>query len=277
MLVGLLMLAPHLAPGQIRRDAVHPQGNWEVLDGCRLMTNSAMDGDSFHVLHKGRDYLVRLYFVDAPETDASLRERIEDQAAYFGIAAADVPRGGNLATQLTRERLTGRDFTVVTRWQNAMGRSKSVRFYGIVLVQGKSLADELVSNGLARIYGLRANWPETTRSATIINRLKNLEIMAREQRRGLWDLKAFARSTPGASKAAEAKVGKRGLETVDINEASFEELQKLPGIGPVTAQGIMAHRPYKQVDDLLKVPGLGPRSIEKLRSRVRVEGVENEK
>ncbi|HEY2952563.1 MAG TPA: helix-hairpin-helix domain-containing protein [Verrucomicrobiae bacterium] len=277
LLAGFLTLAPLLAPAQLRKDAEHPLGNWEVLDGCRLLTNAPMDGDSFHVLHRGRDYLVRLYFVDAPETDASLRERIEDQAEYFGIAVADVPRGGILATKLTREKLTGREFTVVTRWQNAMGRSRQARFYGIVLVHGKSLADELVSNGLARIYGLRANWPETTRSATIINKLKNLEMTAREQGRGLWDLKAFAHSTPGASKASELKGGKSGLKTVDINEASFEELQKLPGIGPVTAQGIMAHRPYKQVDDLLKVPGLGLRSIEKFRSRVLVEGVENEK
>ena len=277
MLMGFLTLASGLASAQKLRDAQNPQGKWEVLDGCRLMTNSAMDGDSFHVLYKDRDYLIRLYFVDAPETDASLHERIEDQAEYFGIAVADVPRGGALATRLTRDKLTGRDFTVVTRWQNAMGRSGSARFYGIVLVQGKSLADELVSNGLARIYGLRANWPDNTRSATIINRLKNLEITAREERRGLWDLKVFARAAPGAGKAAEVKVAKAGAGMVEVNEATFEELQRLPGIGPVLARGIMAHRPYTKVDDLLKVPGIGPRYMQKFRSHVRVEGVEGEK
>jgi competence protein ComEA len=277
LLAALLTLVPLWAPGQLRKDAEHPLGNWEVLDACRLLTNGPMDGDSFHVLHKGRDYFFRLYFVDAPETDVSLRERIEDQAEYFGVAVADVPRGGVMASHFTRDKLSGRELTVVTRWQNAMGRSRQARFYGIVLVQGKSLADELVSNGLARIYGLRANWPETTRSATIINRLKNLEITAREQRRGLWDAKAFARIPPGASKATEVKVSKGGVETVDVNEAGFEELQKLPGIGPVMAQGIMAHRPYLQVDDLLKVPGIGQKYMEKLRTRVRVEGVADEK
>ena len=64
-------------------------------------------------------------------------ERIEDQAEYFGVAVADVPRGGVMASQFTRDKLSGRELTVVTRWQNAMGRSRQARFYGIVLVQGK--------------------------------------------------------------------------------------------------------------------------------------------
>jgi len=239
-----------------------------------LATNSAVDGDSFRVQHKDRTYIFRLYFVDAPEADASLRDRIQDQAAYFGISTADVPRGGKLAAQFTQERLKGREFTIVTRWQNAMGRSALARFYCILQVKGENLAEALVANGLARIYGLRANWPDGTRSTTVINKLKNLELTAREQRRGVWDEKSFARASTGEGAVAN-KTANGNPGPVDINEASSDELQALPGIGPKLAERIIAKRPYQNVNDLLKVQGIGPKTIERFRALVRVEGAED--
>jgi competence ComEA-like helix-hairpin-helix protein len=266
-----------VAPAQQAVDAAHPQGKWEVLEGCRIVTNSVMDGDSFRVTHKGRDYIFRLYFVDAPEADASLAERIKDQAAYFGIATTVIPGGGRLSAQFTRERLSGHDVTVVTRWQNAMGRGKLARFYCVVLVQGKNLGEELVAHGLARIYGLRANWPEGTRATTIINKLKNLELTAREQRRGLWDDKAFPRMADSEPVVVASKGKKGSAGTVDVNEASYDTLQTLPGIGPKIAERIIANRPYHTVDDLLNVSGIGTIKMEQLRPLVRVEGVETER
>ena len=135
------------------------EAKWEVLERCRLITNSIVDGDSFRVQRWGREYIFRLYFVDSPESDASLDERAKDQAAYFSISPKDIPRAGKLASQYTRETLTDKEFTVITRWQNAMGRSRLARFYAVVLVDGKNLAEELVAHGHVRIYGLRANWP----------------------------------------------------------------------------------------------------------------------
>jgi len=37
---------------------------------------------------------------------------------------------------------------------------------------------------------------------------------------------------------------------IDINSASAEELDKLPGVGPARAQAIISHRPYHGKDDL---------------------------
>ena len=274
ILGGWLVFSVFLAGAQQKRTTENPQGKWEVLEGCTLSTNNFSDGDSFHVLHEGRSYIFRLYFVDAPESDATLRDRITDQAAYFGIAPAEIPRGGKLAAEFSHEKLKGRKFTVVTRWQNALGRSSLARFYCVVLVKGENLAEELVANGLARIYGLRANWPDGPRSTTFINKLKNLEMTAREQHRGLWDEKSFPRSTGGVTQAPAKPDGKKSSGTVDINEASAEELQTLPGIGPKLAERIIANRPYQKVDDLLKVSGIGEKSIEQFRALARVEGAE---
>jgi competence protein ComEA len=59
---------------------------------------------------------------------------------------------------------------------------------------------------------------------------------------------------------------------VDLNSATAEELDALPGIGPVTAQKIVdyrqAHGPFRSVDDLDAIPGIGPSRIENLRGLV---------
>jgi len=54
--------------------------------------------------------------------------------------------------------------------------------------------------------------------------------------------------------------------------ATADELDELPGVGPVTAQNILDYRaehgPFRSVDDLDAVPGIGPARIEQLRDLV---------
>ena len=63
---------------------------------------------------------------------------------------------------------------------------------------------------------------------------------------------------------------------VDVNAAPADELETLPGIGPVMAGRIVAHReangPFGSVDDLQDVPGIGPKTLESLRPLVSVGG-----
>lgn len=213
----------------------------------------------------GREYIFRLYFVDAPESDASLDDRARDQAIYFGISPKDIPRAAKQAAQFTRETLTDKEFTVVTRWQNAMGRSRLARLYAVVLVDGKNLAEELVAHGHVRIYGLRANWPDGPSSSTFINKLKNLEITAREQKRGVWDATKFPRVTESPAPTNVIPNLPTVPVLININTASYEELQTLPRIGPKLAERIMAHRPYKSMEELDKVPGIGPEILKQLK------------
>jgi competence protein ComEA len=55
-------------------------------------------------------------------------------------------------------------------------------------------------------------------------------------------------STTRPSATAPSTTQKQGL--VDINSASAQELDKLPGVGPARAQAIIANRPYKGKDEL---------------------------
>jgi competence protein ComEA len=59
---------------------------------------------------------------------------------------------------------------------------------------------------------------------------------------------------------------------VSLGIATIEQLDELPGIGPVTAQKIVDWRasngPFRSVEDLDDVPGIGPARIEQLRELV---------
>ena len=63
---------------------------------------------------------------------------------------------------------------------------------------------------------------------------------------------------------------------VNLNTASLEELDGLPGIGPSKAQAIIdyrtAHGPFTSVDQLDEVKGFGPSTVDKLRPHVTIDG-----
>ncbi len=61
------------------------------------------------------------------------------------------------------------------------------------------------------------------------------------------------------------------VEIVDLNLASVQELERLPGIGPVLAQRISEYRtahPFRSVEDLMEVKGIGERRLAQLKPMV---------
>ena len=78
---------------------------WIKLEDCRLIDDEYMDGDSFHVRYDREDYIIRLYYVDAPETDTALADRIAEQAEYWGIEPDEIPRLGEKARRFTEQQL----------------------------------------------------------------------------------------------------------------------------------------------------------------------------
>jgi competence protein ComEA len=75
--------------------------------------------------------------------------------------------------------------------------------------------------------------------------------------------------------AAAAPAGKSADGKLNLNAATAEELDKLPGIGSTRAQAIVQTREnegrFHSVDDLKKVPGFGVKLIDQIRDKVTVE------
>ena len=68
-------------------------------------------------------------------------------------------------------------------------------------------------------------------------------------------------------------------DPININQASAEELQHLPGIGPALAARVIEARrtaPFKSADDLRRVAGIGPKTLDKLRPHITVGEVKRE-
>src|SRR3984893_7638168 len=74
--------------------------------------------------------------------------------------------------------------------------------------------------------------------------------------------------------ALSAATKKPPPKPVNINSASSEELQQVPGIGPVTADKILQMRKsygaFKSVDDLVAIRGIGKKRLDKMRKYLTV-------
>lgn len=76
-----------------------------------------------------------------------------------------------------------------------------------------------------------------------------------------------------ASEGASTNVKSSGK--LNINKASLEELQTLPGIGEVRAKSIIEYREaqggFKSVEELGNISGIGAKTLEKLRDKVDIK------
>lgn len=61
---------------------------------------------------------------------------------------------------------------------------------------------------------------------------------------------------------------------ININTASAQQLESLPGIGPTYARAIIAHRtqaPFRSIDEITEVRGIGPKRYEGIRDQIAVQ------
>jgi competence protein ComEA len=71
----------------------------------------------------------------------------------------------------------------------------------------------------------------------------------------------------GSAQQADKPAG--GSATINLNSATLEQLEALPGIGPKTAQLILEYRQksggFKKVEELMNIKGIGEKSFLKLK------------
>jgi micrococcal nuclease len=117
------------------------------------MVVSVADGDTIEVLHEGNGERIDLYGIDAPDIGQAFSKR---------------------AKQFTSEMVYGKTVEVKTKDQDQYGRT-----VGIVTVDGQSLNEALVKNGLAWVYRIHCKEP-------FCKDWIDLEIAARSGKIGLW-------------------------------------------------------------------------------------------
>jgi len=217
--VGISALVVVLSIATVDVSARDHSKDWIALKDCRLIPNPANDGDSFHVSAGEKEYLFRLYLVDAPETDEMTPRRLIDQAKYFSITVPQAIEVGRAAKDFTQEKLS-QPFTVFTHMSDALGQSRLERFYAFVETTEGDLGEQLVRNGLARSYGFKAAPPGLTSSRIEVEKLQQFEDEAKRDKIGGWGvntgrLNAHAQ-TPSAfsSFVADGKTQSRSAPAV---------------------------------------------------------------
>ena len=263
-----------------------------TLHECEFIETEWHDGDSFLVRDAtGKEFTIRLYGVDCieyhvhDETDA---RRLRAQRRYFGISRfggssqrsiESAKQFGALASERVRQELD-KPFTVMTAFADGRGDGKHKRYYGFVTTsQGEDLGEKLVRLGLARAYGVYRQTPDGRTREEHRDWLKDIELQAAKRGAGVWAATNWD-SLPeerrqDREELAELELALQGQPldpeyTVNLNTAARDELMKLPGIGEVIANRIIERRPFANVELIIEVDGIGPKTLERLRSHLKL-------
>lgn len=76
--------------------------------------------------------------------------------------------------------------------------------------------------------------------------------------------------TVNQNKKGDIGIGNQELvnKQISINSASLNELDTLPGVGPVTAQKIIDNRPYQTLEELVSKKAVGQSVFEKIKDKI---------
>lgn len=185
--------APGAASGSSTR-----VGGYEVFRNCTLAPDRHNDGDSFQVrLPDGRVETFRLYFVDTPESEfksyaggETNHDRIRRQAEYFGISPEQAVGIGRKGRKYTLDLLAAGPFTLYTVWDSPFNDR---RYHAFIEPSGpgasRPLDEQLVEQGLCRIFTKGADTPGGIPMQRRKERLLDLERQARERGAGAWGLR----------------------------------------------------------------------------------------
>ncbi len=171
-------------------------GAYETFSGCTLAQDRGNDGDSFQVLFPdGRKEIIRLYFVDSPESDfrtyrggETNHRRISEQAASLGdLTPEEAVEIGREAKEFTLTHLAKTPFTIYTKWDSPF---KDQRYHAFIRFpfNGKTrfLHELLVEKGYAHIHTKGAPLPDGTSVKSQKQHLYQLQKAAKSSKAGAW-------------------------------------------------------------------------------------------
>jgi DNA uptake protein ComE-like DNA-binding protein len=280
---------------------------WITFENCKFVPNPGNDGDSFHISANGTEYLIRLYLVDAPETAAVNPARLIEQAQNFGISVPQVIEIGEKAKLFVETRLAepftvhtrmaaglGRSsierfYGFVQTKDGDLGEQLVAN--GLARVHGTRAIPPGAASSAEAIQKLQELEQKAKQAklggwglvpATIPSAAQSQQ-KATPSAKQVEKPSTAIRSSPPVPNAKPAATSVAPLSQatnsvaptlaedrrakLDVNAATKEQLQDIPGIGDTTADRIIAARPFKTADDLRNVKGIGSgKKYEQIRS-----------
>ena len=163
---------------------------FEQIANPKLADDQGNKADTLRINIDGQVHSFSLYFVDALDNDFNDKEKVKDQAAFFGNTTSEaVVETGRDAYRTVANQLSTRPFRVLTRWERA---HNSPNYLALIMVQKEDgqwtyLADMLVKQGYARISGITTPLPDDARAMEdYLVELRKHADYARERHLGIW-------------------------------------------------------------------------------------------
>lgn len=114
-------------------------------------------------------------------------------------------------------------------------------------------------NGLTNVSGITPAKLATLKPHVTVSRARATSTGRAAAAQGSSARDRLGKPTPGS------------IQKINLNTATKEQLESLPGIGPTRAQAIIGARPFKSVGDVMKVKGIKEGVFNKIKDQITVE------
>lgn len=266
--------APEIDP-----NSWYPVFELEYKQGLKLKEDFTFDFDTDEKpedekieIENGREFKIEI----APGFGYGVR--------FLGVDVPSIYAGGDSADYFADHALAFVDRLLDDKVVRIMGpggdipRAKYGAFHAYVQLKDDDDPDGTIINanrylllhGIGRFSNYYAQHPDS------VQQFREYEQQAREQNRGIWaHPEKIGTRIPRSSITSESGSGSTVSFPLNINTATADELQALPGIGPAYSKRIVEYResngPFTNLDQLTQVKGIGPKTLEKLRPNITLD------